>query len=43
MVGPEIAATGAIDLQLVQFLDPVLDLATLTVDLFVDPPLLLTS
>src|ERR1017187_9297466 len=37
LVGPEIAATGAVDLQLVQFLDPVLDLTALAVNLFVDP------
>ncbi len=37
LVGPEIAATGAVDLQVVQFLDPVLDFAALAVNLFVDP------
>src|SRR5271157_1432424 len=37
LVGPEIAATGAVDLQLVQFFYPVLDLTTLAVNLFVDP------
>ena len=37
LVGPEIAATGAVDLQLVQLLDPVLDFAALAVNLFVEP------
>src|ERR1019366_356226 len=37
LVGPEITATGAVDLKSVQFLDPVLDLAALAVDFFVEP------
>jgi hypothetical protein len=37
LIGPEVTATGAVDLKSVQFFDPVLDLATLAVDLFVEP------
>src|SRR5208282_5735472 len=37
LVGPEAGATGAVDLQVVQFLDAILDVAPLAVDMFVNP------
>src|ERR1035437_6768682 len=37
LVGPEITATGAVDLKSVQFLDSVLYLAALAVDPFINP------
>src|SRR5712664_362509 len=37
LVGPEAGATGAVDLEVVQFLDAILDVAPLTVDPFVNP------
>jgi hypothetical protein len=37
LVRPEVAATGAIDLKIVQFFYPILDLAPLAVHLFIEP------
>src|SRR5713226_1882557 len=37
LVGPEAGATGAVDLEVVKFLDAIFDVATLTVDVFVNP------
>jgi hypothetical protein len=37
LIGPEAGAAGAVDLKVVQFLDTILDIAPLAVDLFVNP------
>jgi hypothetical protein len=37
LVGPETGATGAVDLEVVQFLDAILNITALAVDLFVNP------
>src|SRR5664279_4829840 len=37
LVSPEVAATGAVDLKIVQFFYPILYFAALAVDLFVEP------
>ena len=37
LVGPEAGATGAVDLEVVQFLDAVLDVPALAVDMLVNP------
>src|SRR5260370_5748552 len=37
LVGPEAGATGAVDLEVVKFLDAIFDVGTVTVDAFVNP------
>src|SRR6266481_60636 len=37
LIGPEAGATGAVDLEVVQFLDAILDVTALAVDMFVNP------
>ena len=37
LVGPEVAATGAVNLEIVQFFDPILDFTTLALHLFIEP------
>src|SRR5438445_433706 len=37
LVGPEAGATGAVDFEVVQFLDPILYVTALAVDMFVNP------
>src|SRR6202166_4953194 len=37
MIGPEAGATGAVDLELVQLFDAVLDVTALAIDMFVHP------